>query len=70
MRPCVQVPPSVRTGLDAVSLFASSAAKPGLIVFANLNPAAKVCFGEAWSVGLWPHSAFILAGWRDLECIA
>jgi hypothetical protein len=36
------VPASVATGLDAVILFASSAAKDGLIVFCNLNPEAKV----------------------------
>lgn len=37
------VPAKVATGLDAVTLFASSAAKDGLIVFCNLNPAAQVC---------------------------
>ena len=36
------VPSNVRTGLDAVTLFASSAAKDGLIVFCNLNPASQV----------------------------
>lgn len=36
------VPPHVKTGMDAVKLFASSAAKEGLIVFCNLNPQAKV----------------------------
>ncbi len=36
------VPPGVRTGLDAVKLFSSSAAKPGLIIFCGLNPAATV----------------------------
>lgn len=33
-----QVPPSVRTGEDAVRLFCSSSAKSGLIVYCNLNP--------------------------------
>lgn len=37
-----EVPPTVKTGLDAVKLFASSAAKDGLIVFCNLNPASTV----------------------------
>ncbi|KAJ9507154.1 hypothetical protein QJQ45_004843 [Haematococcus lacustris] len=37
-----QLMPNVRTGLDAVKLFASSAAKPGLLVFCNLNPACEV----------------------------
>lgn len=36
------VPPDVRTGDDAVKLFSSSAAKPGLIIFANLNRKATV----------------------------
>lgn len=40
-------PSGVKTGMDAVRLFTSSAAKGGLILFCNLNPKAEVgCMGS------------------------
>ena len=40
------VPKEVRTGIDAVKLFSSSAAKPGLLVYCNLaDPSGRDTFG-------------------------
>ena len=44
-RCCGQVPPDVRTGEDAVRLFSSSAAKAGLIIYCNINPASAGAHG-------------------------
>lgn len=77
------VPPDVRTGDDAVKLFSSSAAKPGLIIFANLNRKATVrlralgcwCFIRMrldWrSPDPWWWSIFIccLAAIRNVPCL-
>jgi len=61
------VPPHVRTGVDAVRLFASSAAKDGLMVFCDLNPLAPVraqwpALALAWATLTAPAPACLRVG--------